>query len=447
MLRPDLEFASQESVGARSAQEDYSRFSLVPAGTALLAVLADGVGGQTGGQVASQTAVNSFLATFNASSATSVAAKLGAALNQANTVLAVSVNNRPELDGMGCTLVGVHIGEHGLQWISVGDSPLFLFRGGKLIRLNADHSMKPVIEEAVRQGKISQEDALRHPDRNAIRSAVSGEALTMIDTPVAPMPLNKRDVILLASDGLLTLSVDEIVKVLGDHADALPQVIANALVKAVTSKQKPRQDNTTVQVIKVPAAMGVKQRSFKFLGWVLVVLLAAALGALTYWIKEPASQWLKTLGFFDRSEVVVAPAPVTVPEPVPVPAPGYAVETPAASPPAASEPVSTLQPTTVIAPRVKGVTASKEAVAAASAPRPPASGSNNEPSKPIETEHGDSSKAPMKPASYAQKSGTSPEQEQAPIAKPEPPRPASSVAASSAPAKVGSVNASSASPN
>ena len=107
MIRPDLEFASQESVGARSAQEDYSRFSLEPMGTALLAVLADGVGGQTGGQVASQTAVNSFLATFNASSATSVAAKLGAA----NVALALfehfdtlnvhpnleSVNVKPEL--------------------------------------------------------------------------------------------------------------------------------------------------------------------------------------------------------------------------------------------------------------------------------------------------------------------------------------------------------------
>lgn len=408
MFRPDVEFAGQASVGARSAQEDYSRFSLDPVGTTLLAVLADGVGGQTGGQVASQTAVDAFLATFSASPATSVPTKLGAALNQANTALAVSVNNRPELDGMGSTLVGVHIGEHGLQWISVGDSPLFLFRGGKLIRLNADHSMKPVIEEAVRQGKITREDALRHPDRNAIRSAVTGEALTMIDTPVAPVPLNKRDVVLLASDGLLTLSDDEIVKVLGDHADALPQVIANALVKAVTSKQKPRQDNTTVQVIKVPTAMGVKQRSFELLGWVLVVLLAAALGTLTYWIKEPASQWLKALGFFDRSEVVVAPAP----SPVPVPAPGDASEIPAAPTsvtptPAASGPVPQVQPTPA-APRVKSGTASN---------------------------------APLAPASHAQKSGTSPEQERSPGVKADSSHAAAPAATSSLPARVSSGSA------
>lgn len=404
LFRPDVEFAGQASVGARSAQEDYSRFSLDLGGTTLLAVLADGVGGQTGGQVASQTAVDAFLATFSASPATSVPTKLGAALNQANTALAVSVNNRPELDGMGSTLVGVHIGEHGLQWISVGDSPLFLFRGGKLIRLNADHSMKPVIEEAVRQGKITQEDALRHPDRNAIRSAVSGEALTMIDTPSAPVPLNKRDVVLLASDGLLTLSDDEIVKVLGDHTDALPQVIANALVKAVTSKQKPRQDNTTVQVIKVPIAMGVKQRSFEFLGWVLVVLLAAALGALTYWIKEPASKWIKTLGFFDRSEVVVAPAP----SPVPVPAPGDASEIPAAPTPAASEPVPQVQPTPV-APRVKSGTASK---------------------------------GPLAPASHADKSGMSTEQERSPAVKADPSHAAAPAATSSLPARVSSGSAS-----
>jgi serine/threonine protein phosphatase PrpC len=436
LLRPEVDFAGQVSVGARSAQEDYSRFSLAPRGTALLAVLADGVGGQTGGEVASKTAVDAFLATFNASPATSVPAKLGAALNQVNTVLAVSVNNRPELAGMGCTLVGVHIGEHGLQWISVGDSPLFLFRGGKLIRLNADHSMKPVIEEAVRQGKISQEDALRHPDRNSLRSAVSGEALTMIDTPVAPMPLNKQDVVLLASDGLLTLSRDEIVKVMGDHADALPQVIANALVTAVASKQKPQQDNTTVQVVKVPTALGAKQSSFEILGWILAVLLAVGFGTLAYWINEPASKWLKTLGLFDRSEVVTAPAPV----PVPVPAPGYVAETPAAPVPAASAPVPKLLPAPA-APRVKGGTASKEAGAAAIAPRPPASGNNNESSKPIAPEPGSSSKAPMTPASHVEKSHTPLAQERSPVAKTDSPHAATPVVTPSAPTKVDSVNA------
>ncbi len=213
-LRKEIDFAGQAAVGSRSTQEDYAEFSTSQSKTELLAVLADGMGGHSGGEIASKTAVDAFHGSFNAYPSNSTPTRLGAALNQANTDLASVVKGSPALAGMGCTLVGMHRGVQGLQWISVGDSPLFLYRKGKLRRLNADHSMTPVLEESVRLGKITKEEANRHPDRHALRSALTGDPLAMVDTSGEPFSLKKGDVIVLASDGLLTLTSAEITQVI-----------------------------------------------------------------------------------------------------------------------------------------------------------------------------------------------------------------------------------------
>jgi len=310
-FRKDIDFSSHAAIGARNLQEDYSSFSSDFKRQELLAVLADGMGGHNGGEVASKKAVDSFQATFKAYPSAAVATKLGACLNQANTDIAIASRNSPALNGMGCTLVGIHIGEQGLQWISVGDSPLFLYRHGSVTRLNADHSMTPVIEESMRKGKITKDEALRHPDRHALRSAVTGEALSMIDSSVKPVGLLKSDIVVLASDGLLTLSVSEIAKVIKDQAKNEAKEIANALVGAVLAKQKSRQDNTTVQVFVANTALGKATTSVSPVAW--TALLISVLAIITYFVfslKEVPFKIPKLLEFEEKPPPAVTPTTV-----------------------------------------------------------------------------------------------------------------------------------------
>jgi serine/threonine protein phosphatase PrpC len=314
-LRSEIDFDSQASIGARSGQEDYALFTTGRAGTDLLAVLADGMGGHSAGEVASKKAVDTFYATFSVHPAVSVPAKLGAALNQAKTDLDKSIKDSPALSGMGCTLVGAHIGPLGLQWISVGDSPLFLYRSGKLQRLNADHSMVPVIEEALREGKISKQEALSHPDRHALRSAISGDDLVLIDTSSAPLALRKGDVVVLASDGLLTLSEAEIVKVIKGHRKGTAQSLVNALINAVLAKKLPKQDNTTIQIVILPAPMGSEKNAGLWL--TAGALLVLAIGLAAYAMKDLAFNWPKLPDLTTKPAIPVAPTPI-VNDPPPV---------------------------------------------------------------------------------------------------------------------------------
>ncbi len=341
-LRNEIDFDSQAASGARPYQEDYALFSTNPSGSELLAVLADGMGGHSAGDVASKRAVDAFHSTFNNYPPSSVPAKLSAALNQANNDLAACVKDSPALDGMGCTLVGVHIGSSGLHWISVGDSPLFLYRAGEIKRLNADHSMVPVIEDSLRQGKISSSEALAHPDRHALRSAVSGGQIELIDSSREPVALQTGDVVILASDGLLTLTLSEIGSIVGAQAIGNAQSIVSALMKAVASKNKPKQDNTTVQVFIARHDMGKPTTSSRLSWWLIGLAVVILLGSIAYAFKGSFFEFPKLPEILNKSKVTVTPTPVQLPDSPSEPASAASSNpvTPvgSASAPSASEP-------------------------------------------------------------------------------------------------------------
>ena len=88
---------------------------------------------------------------------------------------------------MGCTLVAARIKAGRLGWISVGDSPMWRFAGGRLERLNADHSLKTDLEERVRRGEMSAAEAREDPQRHALTSAVTGRPRSAAPEKRAPM--------------------------------------------------------------------------------------------------------------------------------------------------------------------------------------------------------------------------------------------------------------------
>lgn len=234
--------------GGRARQEDdYGVFELPPQLEAgeLLLVLADGMGGEQAGAFASALAVRSFIKTYDTLPSVTISERLEHTLHHVNEQMALEVAGNPEhLHGMGCTLLAVVLAEEGLYWVSVGDSPLWLWRRGRLHRLNQDHACRSVLAERVSVGEISAAEAACHPDRNALISAVTGEELELVDVSRQPFALKPNDQILLASDGILTLSEREIGTVLkAARTLASP---CEPLLAAVMSRQHPQQDNITV---------------------------------------------------------------------------------------------------------------------------------------------------------------------------------------------------------
>jgi protein phosphatase len=244
-----FEYATRAAQGARSYQEDAA--AVRADADALTAVLADGMGGHAGGAVASGVASAAFLRAFRDWAAADVRVRLARSLDSANAAIAARAAGSASLAGMGCTLIGAAFLPDRLEWISVGDSPLYLMRRGEITRLNADHSLAPEIDRLAEMGRISWDDAKSDPRRHILRSALTGAEIDLIDRPREPLVLEPGDAVVLASDGIHTLPEAEIGRLVAG-AEAV-EAAAEALLAAVAAADDPHQDNTTVVVVRVAA--------------------------------------------------------------------------------------------------------------------------------------------------------------------------------------------------
>lgn len=278
---------SAQTIGRRSEQQDaFGRCTLRldDGEVAAVAVVADGMGGEVGGKIAAETAVAAFIAACQDGIASDVALRLRDALYASNAAVGGAVAEDPRLDGMGCTLVALALGRGRAAWISVGDSLLLGWRGGVLERLNADHSMAPALEDAVRAGEMTAEQAAAHPQRSILLSALTGRALALVDERSAALPAADR--FILATDGLLSLGRDEIAQLLSG-GEAKPGGLAETLVRAVEKKGYADQDNCTVLVV-TPSAARTRRRPH----WPGFLLMALGLGLiavplLLLWPRPP----------------------------------------------------------------------------------------------------------------------------------------------------------------
>ena len=157
--------AGDQIAGRRKYQEDDFRIEAFPEGDPdncdLLLVLADGMGGHRGGAQASRLAVSTFVDKFRLASG-GAAARLRTSLDASNAAVGRYAEEHPQYAGMGCTLVAcVVTDDSAAHWISVGDSLLWRLHGtdGEGVeRLNADHSLRPVLEDLVRLGHMTEEE-------------------------------------------------------------------------------------------------------------------------------------------------------------------------------------------------------------------------------------------------------------------------------------------------
>jgi len=241
--------------GDRPYQEDCCRFGARAPSTwheqPGLAVLADGMGGEGRGDLAAKVVVDSFIRTFERS-ALEPPKRLRPALQSANAALDELKRSDSDLpENMGCTLLAALIWNGRLYWISVGDSVLLLAEQGEFRQLNEDHSRAAEVDRALAAGAIDAQAARFDPRRHQLASALVGREIPLIDECVTPVRLSAGDMILIASDGIQTLSEkalsDAIANAPGDGAEAA----AHAVVRAVERAHDPDQDNATVMVIDV----------------------------------------------------------------------------------------------------------------------------------------------------------------------------------------------------
>ena len=203
-----------------------------------------------GGSVASRLVVEAFIENFCYSRGR-IPERLRNSLRASERLLKEEIARQEEnLKKMGSTLVGVVWTPGQLHWVSVGDSGLYLFRDGEVKRINADHSMAPVIEALAARGEISHEEAAHHPDRNALRSAIADRPLELFELRDLPFELEPGDIVLAATDGLTSLSPGVLAAQLEIHLSSPADHIVAALLKAVEDVQKRKQDNATVAVIR-----------------------------------------------------------------------------------------------------------------------------------------------------------------------------------------------------
>lgn len=236
-------------IGERPEQQDKVQVVELDESSYLF-VLADGMGGAVAGGKAASMALEHFRDCFLQTSGP-LKSRLVEALTAANDAIAAYIEQHPEYDGMGTTLVATISDSRYLQWISVGDSPLWLIRNGEILQINEDHSMFSLLMKDVASKKITRQQALDSPEKNALLDAVMGYDIQYVDAPDHPIQLFSGDIIILASDGAQTCSLPEIVEIACTNANHTACDIAHQLIAAVKAHQHPGQDNTSLIVWKL----------------------------------------------------------------------------------------------------------------------------------------------------------------------------------------------------
>ena len=205
MLRVAEQYAGTDTGRQRRANED-ALLARAP-----LFVVADGMGGAQAGEVASRIAVESFHPGLDDQSQPELA--LAALAQAANARIHELSHTNAEQAGMGTTLTAVYVGQDEVAIAHVGDSRAYCLRDGELLRLTDDHSL---VDELLRQGRLTPEEAIEHPQRSVITRALGPEMTVEVDT--RSFRARAGDVYLLCSDGLTTmLSEEQIVAVLRAH--------------------------------------------------------------------------------------------------------------------------------------------------------------------------------------------------------------------------------------
>ena len=236
---------------ARQANED-SAAVVVPTDSSILAdkgvliIVADGMGGHRAGGLASSTAVTEIADLFYRNSG-SLEEVLTSAFQEANHRIFDQTRRDHELDGMGTTCTALVVREGLAYSAHVGDSRIYLIRGGCAYRMTEDHS---ATMQMVDMGLLTLDEASRHQHRNVILRAMGTQPTLDVAVWREPFPVRAGDCFVLCSDGLYeVLSDDEIATL--SMAGTTAEEACRALLDAALARDC--RDNVTAAVVRTAA--------------------------------------------------------------------------------------------------------------------------------------------------------------------------------------------------
>jgi serine/threonine protein phosphatase PrpC len=236
----------------------------------VLGIVADGIGGHRAGEVAAELAVETISQqVVEGNSAVEPVASLREAIERASQAILDLATSDPSKGGMGSTCVCALVIGDQLYSASVGDSRLYLVRGGAITQLTTDHTW---IQEALEHGVLTPEQARGHPNAHIIRRYLGSKNSAEADFRLRLKPeesdkqaeanqglrLLPGDQLLLCSDGLSDLvGENEILSTLGDHGrvQALSRLIDLA-------NERGGHDNITIVLLEMPGG-GVTAQTFQ----------------------------------------------------------------------------------------------------------------------------------------------------------------------------------------
>lgn len=238
----------------RKANEDSCGNKITQNG--FVSVVCDGMGGHVGGATASRIAVETIFGVLDSQTFADPREAIGVSIEAANREILKAAAAKPELTGMGSTCVMLLV-RNGLVYLGhVGDSRIYLVRDRRITQLTKDHSYVQMLVDA---GRITPEEAERHPRKNEITNALglaNMQPPTIMPNPIEP---EAGDCFVLCSDGLSGMVSDKtIAAVAGNHEVHIQQ-------RAVTLVEKAKAgggvDNISVELVEFATIPGRNKRS------------------------------------------------------------------------------------------------------------------------------------------------------------------------------------------
>ena len=247
---PTYDISFKSAIGKRESQQDAAY--IAASDDDVLAVVCDGMGGISGGQLASRTAVEAFIECYQTYAQQDAAgfAWLKNAAEVIDDIVYSLCGPDGQRLGAGTTLVSIILHDGQINWLSVGDSRLYILRGNEMVQVTNDHNYFLTLNRQRQNGQISsevyQEEAC---NGEALISFIGMGGLLMIDINEVPFALVPGDVILLCTDGLYRTVSDQEIKTIVTESESM-QEAANHLEKIIEHRSHPYQDNYTFVLIK-----------------------------------------------------------------------------------------------------------------------------------------------------------------------------------------------------
>ena len=238
-------FATSEK-GRRQNNEDYIYpLSELAGSDQKLFIVCDGVGGSEKGEIASSLAcesIQTFFATFIEGDPTEEF--INKAVQYTETRFDEYVAAHPEARGMATTLTLIYIGESNIAVAHIGDSRIYQFRNGAPVFRTEDHSL---VNEFVKAGHITPEEALNHPRRNVITRAIQGTCRPAEAEVVFLTDIQPDDYIFMCTDGVTECMTDETLSRMFSDNPAT-ETVKNAIVEFCSAESG---DNYSFYIIPI----------------------------------------------------------------------------------------------------------------------------------------------------------------------------------------------------